>query len=290
MKSYRFYVEAICAFFLLWIVACGRLSSTPVAADAQAENIAGGLGDTIPDKIRKSTVLIFTYDVSSARTTFQCSGVILTEDLIMTAAHCLEPARSKGKNVFGPNRSAFVYLGELGSKPKFEVAKIIPIDRFEIHPAYKVANDLAMVHLTIPLDLELTPPTLFKGILGVGTKVVSAGFGPPIEGSKDLSRSLRIRSSSITSPSSNDSNVEAEIQCSHNHSMTSGDSGGPSFVKGKNGEWELWGIYSAGISINGACVSDVYESLLKQSDWISRAMTELSNKPSKTSNETTNTL
>jgi secreted trypsin-like serine protease len=112
-----------------------------------------------------------------------CSGTILQDSYILTAAHCLT------------NRSLQEITIEAGMYYRSESdAKIRQVDRIYIHPNYTVqsniyVNDIAILHLSLPLDTDYdqnTPRTCLPSnnnqpintikYLSDGTRLVIAGW------------------------------------------------------------------------------------------------------------------
>jgi hypothetical protein len=107
-------------------------------------------------------VTLQRYTVVVAGTKGRCTGVVLAQDVVLTAAHCLQAGRLRVYFSFSP-----AVLGEVKAS--------VP------HPAYNAAQqgspDLAILKLARPLPDRFTPVFLDPRLPGDGTDLVVAGYG-----------------------------------------------------------------------------------------------------------------
>jgi secreted trypsin-like serine protease len=148
-----------------------------------------------------------------------CSGVVLTKDVILTAAHCAaDPADTR-----------IHFRNEHGEPVLINVAAILK------HPGYRadavrsrqVSIDLALVRLAEPLPARFSPMTLAEpNNLKIGQDFRIAGFGVTKEGVGATSGTLRTGRIAARAPLSSIL-LWAEDPQRNGTGACTGDSGGP---------------------------------------------------------------
>jgi len=148
--------------------ALSLLSLTALSLTAPATALVGGAAPA-GDPIGRSVVMI----VSTRRNL--CTGTALTRDLVLTAAHCVEPAAS------------YAILLE-------KAAPVLEIKTISVHPRYdpqsfalnRATADVALIKLPVPLPERITPALLNRrdAAVAVGDTFVVAGFGATAPGSE----------------------------------------------------------------------------------------------------------
>ena len=187
---------------------------------------------TAPMALRRSTVLI---DVGRVQ---YCSGVIVAEDRILTAAHCFRFWRD-GNNViirFGPDIRDLRY-GR------------VAVNAVRVHDRY----DLAVIEINkIPgsyAPIKIAEP---QAALDVGDEAVIAGYGETASDRRDYAKFLRWGHTrfvethdEIHYPAGFGFTTESVLAFYADDAAMSckGDSGGPVLIK-QNDEWRLTGIIS----------------------------------------------
>ena len=126
-------------------------------------------GAPAPAEISAHTALIVSTRGAS------CTGAVLTLDLLLTAAHCVQPQADY----------AVVVLG--GGAPK-----LVPVERVVLHPRFDPAHfrsrkptpDLALVKLSAALPLSFRPARLARDVVQPkpGDRFMLAGYGMTKEG------------------------------------------------------------------------------------------------------------
>ena len=210
-------------------------------------SVAGGIRVQDPSPILRSTVALRAYDANGSIEL--CSGTLISDDLIITAAHCLYGAISV-KVSFGMelNTPAFEAWASVASYPQ-NSNPFVAKDRL----------DLGLV------QLRKAPPSTFSKavllsdnvLLNKGTSVTIAGYG-----STDMagSNSGILRQGELLVADERYSATEILLTQSPSAACP-GDSGGPAFVK-KDEQYFLLGVANGGLGESKPCgAAAVYADL-----------------------------
>ncbi len=140
--------------------------------------------------------------------TLRCSGTVIAERVVLTAAHC-------GVHV-EPSAFRVLFGNELGTTTAIEVVEAIA------HPAFDAteSHDLALVLLA---DAALAPPVAMSSIAPAGQLRI-VGFGDTAGGANDATRK-RTGTTSVAS-----SSATAIVLAADPSLPCTGDSGGPAFA------------------------------------------------------------
>lgn len=190
--------------------ACGALGSTA----SQSLDILNG--SECPTGA--SAVVLLNMRDSANSPAGACSGTVISQRAILTAAHCIED----------DVRSVRMYLG---SGPE------VVAESFVAHPDYGgTTTDVAIVIMAQPIGR--TPiPVLLSRDARVGESAVIAGWG---RNQFDIPSTLRAGTTTITAAGSL---LETQFSASVS-SVCSGDSGGPILLS-EGGVWSVAGVTSA---------------------------------------------
>lgn len=210
------------SLFLILIslsVGCGKAQNSQVANEVVLGKVIGGVDVTAPTIYSKRTVGIY-----NAKEKTVCTGVIIEENLILTAAHCVyETPVEKvevifGNKIFDPN------------------ADKIKASRLVVHENYddeNITNDVALVRLSknIPetysaIDLEASRQL----VLEKGELVTAIGFGVSNTGLLGSITRGTLRTGELPVDEYESGSKLVVIDQSKGVAICFGDSGGPVFT------------------------------------------------------------
>jgi secreted trypsin-like serine protease len=255
-----------------------RLSPLPIlavtlllASQASQAFIIKGKSVDAADPVARSTVLL----TRTERAPFEehrivesiCSGSILAEGVIITAAHCTGPDMTI---TFGTDRYTWK-------------AERILATGYVNHPHYKpdpgsalAYNDIALVWFKKKIPAGYEPATLLPSDrpLRIGEAVMVAGYGTT-ERVKSKTGTGKLRKTELTIYDVYEMSPEIELDQSHGSGVCSGDSGGPAFIM-EDGKPLLFGVAD---TVSGSCNSkSTFARIQYYSDWIAET---IKNKDSK---------
>jgi len=172
-------------------------------------------------QIAAQTVLIVSTRGAS------CTGAVLTPNLVLTAAHCVEPASDYAIVIF-----------EVGGP------RVVPVVRVEIHPRFDPAHfrtrrptpDLALVKIAIPLPSHYDPAFVERTPLPprAGEYFTLVGYGVTQEGNgKSAGRAHAVILPAIGNTVDATGVIMVRLsEGGKNAGACTGDSGGPVFRGG----------------------------------------------------------
>jgi len=144
-----------------------------------AAAMVGGAG-AAPDSIARSVVLIVGSRGNS------CSGVALTPDIVLTAAHCVQPGADYKIVEFDSARQPQLRdVVSVTAHPKFELKAML---------AHRATADLALLKLAAPLR-DVEPATLGPVMtVALGDPFTVAGTGVSVRGDGKSGGTIRAAS------------------------------------------------------------------------------------------------
>ncbi len=279
----------------IFIFGCHVQKNNPV--HLSGPSIIGGTLVTESDPIHRFTVGLY-----DKKTRFVCTGSIISENLILTAAHCIESSPENIIIIFGLDFSAY----DSNQLKSLRMAHSV-----HVHPNYKTENvsdlnwnDLAIVQFLGGLPEGYRPIEILKNsnLLKSGTAVQIAGYGATgvdleeVSFKKDKKFKQGLASGEIichdknfnhcyrisflgtdqlrSAPAYIEGFTEKEIRMneSKGHGTCVGDSGGPLIYQSEN-TLNLIGVTSRGsLFCDGPAI---YTNAVEYLDWIERTAVEL---------------
>ena len=249
-----------------------------VLAEAQYKPfIIGGQEVVLESEIAKSTVLI---NGKIARASFTCTGVNYSQNLILTAGHCLgAPGWAELKVFFGVNKK----------KPgqSIKVIRQIRMANIPTHSPPYDWQDLALLKLEKPIPEEYIQANIAMNDpdLRDGEEVIMAGYGVTTADSKYRGDGgagvLRAVSQKIISAQYGNTEIRVD---NANKGACNGDSGGPLFVQrgnqlltvGITSRMSSRNIVPGSMPVRYECRVDmIYTQIFAHRDWLEKVAQQM---------------
>jgi hypothetical protein len=158
-----------------------------------------------------------------------CSGVVVAQDLVLTAAHCVVAT------------SRFKIVGHLAAVP-YHLADVTEV---ALHPQFSwPAADLALLKLSKELPTGFAPAFLDKRSVVLGDRLIVVGYGVSTQG--DANTAGRPRMATFVVTNTSDNLLTLRDAAGGALSICGGDSGAPAFII-RGGVPALAGVVSGGI-------------------------------------------
>jgi len=184
------------------------------------------VGDAAPAEwtIARPAVMVFSSHG-------QCSGVVLAQDLVLTAAHCVVAATN------------VKIVGHIAAAP-FQLADVTKV---ALHPQYDAAAwptaDLALLKLSKQLPTGFARAFLGTRAVAVSDRLIVIGYGVATQGDNKSAGTPRMATLTVTAHS--DNVITLRDAGGGNISGCIGDSGAPAFAV-RGGVPALVGVVSRG--------------------------------------------
>lgn len=213
-------------------------SQNEIQTSADQAGIIGGDKVSASSNIGRSTVGIYESKIG-----YICTGTLIAKNLVLTAAHCVDPKAKNLEIYFTPEIK--------GAKPEQRrtVNTAIVHDKYKTDVAAKESNDIAILRFDgeAPAGYEVAPMLFDQGYLYNNRNTIVAGYGlnfaTIIKKGAGVLRTTRLPIDDV-----NYSATEVLLGQSVRKGICSGDSGGPAYLE-INGQLYVWGVASRGDSI-----------------------------------------
>jgi secreted trypsin-like serine protease len=279
---------------VVFAVACESKNQKVVALNNDT-NIIGGT--EVADKSELASSIVSVYDIKENAI---CTGTLIAENYVVTAAHCGTTKSQNIKILFGVDVDESLAIREVDVRALY----VHDVNRIYVHPKYNPNStketdiyDIAVVKFQGSLPPGYKPAKMLNdtSLLKKSTMVTVAGYGvsnvyleivdpKKVKNLKDaiqngeitcdenLRNCSRIEMSgdgilrTTQAPIAAVYDTEVVLDESKGHGTCNGDSGGPAFIE-KNGEYLLFGVTSRG---SEACNDiGIYTNAVAYLDWIS---------------------
>jgi secreted trypsin-like serine protease len=149
-----------------------------------ASAIVGG-GAAPAESISRAVVTII-----GSRGSF-CSGSVIAQDLVLTAAHCVLPGAEYKVIVPGETPPRLLEIRRVASHPQFNVQSIM---------AHRASADVALLQLAAPLPASKAPAPLGAPVIpiAVGARLTIAGVGVTRRGDGKTGGTIRAADLAVT--------------------------------------------------------------------------------------------
>ncbi|UOF00778.1 S1 family peptidase [Bdellovibrio reynosensis] len=267
MKRNKLFLAGL--FSSLALTACAPQNQNPTSnlIETADSAIIGGSVVQAGDKITESIVAV--YDAAEGQL---CTGSLLPNNLVLTAAHCVGAYTEEMYVFFDLSLSA---TSERRKVDKLEVSPYWPSRQLK----EKNTGDIAILHFTGTVPAGYKPATFLaasqKSLLKRGSTVVLAGYGITNGVTGEGAGTLKMTSVKVEDPLYSVS--EVKLNQTQGTGACHGDSGGPAYVEVK-GKYYLWGVTSRGVNDedNDCSKYSAYTSALYYKVWINRMAQKLS--------------
>lgn len=257
MKQSKLLMAGILSSLTLAACAPNEKKSHVPSHDLKGDSIIGGTEVKEIDPILRSVVAV--YDKGSKQL---CSGSLLENNVIVTAAHCVG------------SDELYIFFGTaLSPQAPRRLVDVIAISNYweTRYAEEQNSGDIALLHFAGTLPDGYKPATMFKDkkALRKDLEVVIAGYG--VDNSMAATGSGVLRKTKLKIADPKFSVSEITLDQSHGTSACHGDSGGPAYVE-VNGELQLFGVTSRGVNdAKKDCTANVaYTSTIYYGAWITR--------------------
>ena len=271
----NFTTGSILALLLAVLSACAPSSQngSTTADQAQADSILGGRVVLPGSALSKQVFMLFGL---SAEGQYICTATLITQQHILTAAHCVEGAK-KMYAVFAIDAIAKLKKGGIAANDP----NIIQISSAKIYEKYAGANggsiegvdagDIAVLRLSKPAPAEMKVTKIYNSSLRKGQTLVASGYG--VESGTLHTGSGLLREVNVLVGEPLVGKSEFYVDQTNGRGVCSGDSGGPSFVQTSFGELQQVGVTSRG---DEKCAEGgIYTMVPAYNSWIAQTVRQL---------------
>lgn len=219
------------------LVACAEQNSSQMQFTGTQDGVIGGDKVSAGDIIAISTVGLYDSKVGAL-----CSGTLISSQLVLTAAHCVDPTSNEMVVFFGQ---------EMKGLEQSKVRKVMKAIQYSGYGQGRTEDmgDIALLRFegTLPAGYAAAPLYSDFKQLQKDSKVVVAGYG--LNWAWGLKKGAgTLRTTELKVKRALYGTTEVMLDQSLRKGICSGDSGGPAYVK-QDGKLYLMGVASRGDSI-----------------------------------------
>ena len=224
----------------LFLMAACAPQNSPNLTLADNTAIVGGDKVEAASNIGRSTVGIYESKIG-----YICSGTLIAKNLVLTAAHCVDP---NAKDL------AIYFTAEMKKASKEQIRRVtgqVVHDGYTGAVQTKDTNDIAVLRFEgeAPAGYTVAPILFEQGHLNNDVKTIVAGYG--LNWTIVMSKGAgTLRTTRLSIDDINFSRTEVMLGQSLRKGICSGDSGGPAYLE-INGRLHVWGVASRGDSLPG---------------------------------------
>lgn len=215
------------------IAGCSKPNQNSAIQLQNPTSIIGGEAAKRTDAVTASTVSLMIKYMDGASSF--CSGTLISENLVLTATHCLQDMDIREISVFFGETLTKDFNDENSRKVKAVVTH--PGYKFELDPVENVFtgfNDIGLVMIEGEAPSFAKPVAILNDtVLTVGQKLLLAGYGLVNEISVPAQRATGLNFVHVTIAKLF-SNIIVTEQ-SNAQGACAGDSGGPAYLETENG-------------------------------------------------------
>lgn len=255
---------------LILLTACAPEYPQQSHLDEPGVGIVGGERIPSSSTIGRSTVGIYEKKMG-----YICSGTLIGKNLILTAAHCVDPEAKDLVIFFAPEMK------------KATAAQMRRVSGSVVHSQYnqqvqsKDTADIAVLRFEgeAPAGFQVAPLLLQPGHLNNDRRTIVAGYG--LSWTVLLQKGAgKLRTAYLAIDDVEFSRTEVMLGQSVRRGICSGDSGGPAYLE-VNGRLHVWGVASRRDSLPGfltpkCMLFSIFTRVDVYQDFIQEAIRELS--------------
>lgn len=220
-------------FLLLGLAACSQKPADRVVSQLNQDAIIGGQPALASDVVRNSTVSLMRVLPNKTVLSF-CTGILISKNLVVTAAHCVEPMTNEVFYVFFgeklPVSVSDPNLVRAGGVSYHEGYRLIPVKRNRYITSI---NDIAMIRLVTEAPEGFTPAPILADTdsLQPGSPLLVAGYGVVNESNNQRTQTLNY----VRVPLFKLEGDYLIADQTTGQGACFGDSGGPVFIEAASG-------------------------------------------------------
>ena len=260
----------VVASSLVLLSSCAQNGSPTVGNSALAGNIVGGKASSV--RFQKDNGIVALIIITEEGQGI-CTGTLIAPQLVLTAGHCLDGSRSPIKHVVA------VFSNDINVEIKKEQTRLGV--KATIHPDFLENamfgaaswSDVALLKLDSPAPADFKVARLPKGdnLTPAGAKLVQAGFGKTEaadSATADTTGILRqVSGIKILEKSADGKELKLDEATK---GSCKGDSGGPAFVRERDGKYTLVGTDSRGAGHDSCIGVGIYTNVASHLEWIAK--------------------